>query len=149
MLIHLIYLRIVLDPQRKPVPVPVHITKYDSPSNLIDFEQKTDRIRPCIVCKRYFNDLSSTGLCSECDYKKNPSLPRQIIIRRSPPTNTTYTTIYPNSDFMTPLSFSSRTKGPLKIICPRCKSLNVVNNIQHSTDYTCSICRALLHIPRY
>jgi hypothetical protein len=138
----------ILD-QQNPVRIPIQFTSVDSPSNLIDFDRKTDQIRPCIVCKRYFDDLSSTGLCSECDYKKVPRS-RRVIITQSTPINT-YSSIYKNSDFISPLSSSSPSKirGPLKISCPNCKYINMVNSIQNGMNYTCSVCRTFLPIPRY
>jgi len=139
----------ILDPQN-PVRIPIHYTSVDSPSNLIDFDQKTDKIRPCIVCKRNFYDLSSTGLCSECDYKKFPPS-RRVLITPSSSINT-YSPMYKNSDFISPLSSSSspsKIRGPLKITCPNCKYINVVNSIPNGMDYTCSICRTFLPIPRY
>jgi len=153
-LIYLIYLQIFLEQQQQQnfVRISSQLAKVDSPSNLIDFEQKTDRIRPCIVCKHYFNDLSSTGLCSECDYKKKPPLTRHVVITRSSPINT-YSTVYKNSDFLSPLSSASpsasKIRAPLKVICPRCRNLNMVNGIQNRTDYVCSVCKNALVIPRY
>ncbi len=147
MLIYFIYLYIVLE-QQNSVRIPIRL---DGQSNLIDFEQKTDKIRPCIVCKHYFNDLSSTGLCSECDYKKKPSPPpRHVIITRSSPINP-YSSLYKSSDFLSPLSSrsSSKIRVPLKMTCPHCKYINMVNSTQNGMDYTCSVCKSILHIPRY
>ncbi|CAF0887091.1 unnamed protein product [Rotaria sordida] len=130
------------------IRIPVNVVKQtSSPTNLIDFEQKTDKIRPCIVCRRNFNDLLSTGLCSDCDYNKKPSLPRHIVTIRSSPINI-YQTLYKNSDFITPLSSSPRIKGPLRINCQHCRSLNLLNDIKNGTNNCCSICKATLNIPR-
>jgi hypothetical protein len=117
---------------------------------LIDFEQKTDRIRPCIVCKHYFEDLLSTGLCTECDFNVKNSRPRQRITIRSSATNI-YPPSYKNSDFITPLSSSStsKIKASQKISCPRCKNLNMLNGVQNGAVYTCSVCQTILQIPRY
>ncbi len=142
------------DGKKKP-SVKQHVIIRQSPptntsisTNLVDFEQKTDKIRPCIVCRQYFNDLLSTGLCSDCDYKKNPGVTRQVFIRRAPPINT-YSTVYQNSDFITPRSSSPKIRGPLKIRCHQCGNLNVIASMQSGLDYGCSICRALLQIHRY
>ncbi|CAF0741453.1 unnamed protein product [Rotaria sp. Silwood1] len=130
------------------VRIPVNVVKSDSsPTNLIDFEQKTDKIRPCIVCKRNFNDLLSTALCSECDYNKKHLLPRHVVTLRPSPMNI-YPTLYKTSDFITPLPSSPKIKGPLKIICQYCRSLNLLNDIKNGTNHSCSICKATLYVSR-
>ncbi|CAF2325213.1 unnamed protein product [Rotaria sp. Silwood2] len=130
------------------IQIPVNVIKSDSSSmNLIDFEQKTDKIRPCIVCKHYFNDLLSTGLCSECDYNRKHPLPRHVTTLRSSPMNI-YSTSYKNSDFISPLQSSPKIKGPHKIFCQQCRSLNILNGIKHGTNHSCSICKTILNVPR-
>lgn len=128
-------------------PLPRHGKSDLSSTNLIDFEQKTDQVRPCIVCKRYFYDLTSTGLCSDCNYNKNSVIHRPAIQLRALPT-VNHTTIYRNSDFLTPISIMSRVKGPQKITCPRCRNLNLLNGITTGT-HRCSVCQSILHVPRY
>ncbi len=114
---------------------------------MIDFDQKTDKIRPCIVCKHYFNDLLATGICADCDYNMKHRPQRYFPIVRAPLPNI-YPTSQRTSDFITPLS-SSRNRGPQKLVCPHCRNINLVNNVQNGRDYTCSICQTILHIPRY
>ncbi len=136
--------------KKKPSPVTRTVITKSSPptnispsTNLVDFEQKTDKIRPCIVCKTNFDDLLLTGLCSKCNHLKNPSAQRHVTIRRAPANNN-----YSSSDFLTPHS-SPKIRGPLKLTCPHCKRFNMINNVQSGIDYTCSICNRVLSIPNY
>jgi len=129
--------------QQNSIQIPIQYIK----SDLIEFDKKTDKTRQCLVCKRLFHhDLSSTFLCPDCDYQKHhPLTTHPVVLRRSPPTNYN-TTVYSNSDFVTPFSSSSKIRGPSKIICPRCRNLNLVNNTNDGAIYACSICRTVLHI---
>ncbi len=136
------------DYKKKPSPITRTVVIKQSPpttispsTNLVDFEQKTDQIRPCIVCKRYFEDLSLTGLCSDCNYQRNPSTTRHVTIRRAPVTNT-----YSNSDFLTPHSSSVKIRGPLKIVCPYCRVLNLINTVQYGSNSICSACKRVLSV---
>ncbi len=139
---------IILEQQQNFVRIPCQYKESDPPSNLVDFEQKTDRIRPCIVCKHYFNDLLATGICPDCDYKLKQRPPRYVSFVRAPLPNI-YPPLHRNSDFTTPLSSSSGTRDPQKLVCPHCKNLNLVNSIQNGRDYTCSICQTVLNAPDY
>jgi hypothetical protein len=123
---------------------PSQPTSISPSTNLVDFDKKTDSIRLCIVCNKYFEDISYTSVCSDCNHLKNPSAQRYVTVRRAPANPT-----YSNSDFLTPHSSSSKIRGPLKIICSNCNRLNMINHIQPGMDYTCSICSRSLRIPNY
>ena len=114
-------------------------------SNLIDFDRKTDRIRLCLMCKQYFEDLRSTSVCSNCDQKmKYPPVSRKTMLIRSPPT-VNYPPSYGASDFITGnRSSAPRVRGLQRTLCPHCKNFNMVNVTPDRMDYNCSICGTYL-----
>ncbi|CAM4866712.1 unnamed protein product [Rotaria socialis] len=125
-----------------------YVKSDSSSTNLIDFDQKTDRIRPCIICKMNFDDISSTGLCSNCcDYNRNRPLPRQVVLLRPSPLGV-YPTSYSSSDFISPISSSSKMKGQIKILCSKCNYLNVLHGTAYGAS-RCSICQNVLNVPHY
>ena len=131
--------------QQRATQIPIQRAKHDPMlPNLIDFDQSTDRIRPCIVCKHNFHDVYSTGLCQQCDYKKNPST-RHITIRRAPPAYNLQT--YPTSDFISSNSMPARIRGPVTTACPHCKNMNLINTVEPNRTYPCLKCGTYLHIP--
>ena len=123
-------------PPRQPVNKPSPPIFKSPSTDLVDFEQQTDRLRPCLVCKRMFNDISSTKVCPNCTAQNNYSSVRHVTIRRTPATYTT-------SDFLTP-----KMRGPLKITCSKCQAFNLLNHIQNGHSYYCSRCRQILYIQR-
>lgn len=131
--------------QQYTTRIPVTFIKSDSSSmNLIDFEQRTDRIRACIVCKHLFNDLSSTGLCSECDYNDRHTLSRLVSPGRS--STNIYPANYKNSDFITPIAPTSRITGPRNIHCPNCRQLNILHQINSRMVFRCIKCYCLIRV---
>ncbi|CAF2062373.1 unnamed protein product [Rotaria magnacalcarata] len=134
------------DDDRK-YPISRYAKSDSSSNNLIDFDQKTDRIRPCIICKMNFHDLQSTGLCSNCDYNRIRLLPRQVAPIRPSPLGV-YPTSYSSSDFISPVSSSSKMKGQIKITCSQCRSINLLHGIAYGAN-RCSICQNVLNVPHY
>ncbi|CAF0762003.1 unnamed protein product [Adineta ricciae] len=138
------------EPPRQPptyssVRIPIHFEKTNSPSNLIDFEQKTDRILPCLLCKRNFNDISSTRICPDCDYKsKYPIRPNAgyQTTTRMPPMYT-YSRPAATSDFIIPYPHTATTRSRTSnmITCQHCHSPNMVNDRFRGNEYICSVCR--------
>lgn len=129
-------------PPRQPVNKPSAPIFISSSTDLVDFEQQTDHLRPCIVCKQLFNDISSTKVCPKCIQQYQFSTVRHVTIRRTP-ANNIHQNSYTSSDFLTP-----KSRGPLKIICPTCKEFNLLNHVENGSLYQCTRCRQVLNIPR-
>ena len=135
------------DRQKKPSLPPRQPASKQSPpiiispsTDLVDFAQETDQLRPCFRCKRLFNDISSTKFCNACTQQTNPSPVHRVTIRRAPPLANTYR----SSDFLIP-----KVQSSLKIICPQCKTFNLLNHIERGMVYHCSQCRQVLHMGQY
>lgn len=126
-------------PPRQPVSKPSASTIISPSTDLVDFAQETNQLQPCFRCKRLFNDISSTKFCNECIQQTNPSPVHRVTIRRAPPSN-----VYRQSDFITP-----KVQSPLKIICPACKTFNMLNHIQKGISYQCSRCQRVLYMGHY
>ncbi|CAF0729903.1 unnamed protein product [Adineta ricciae] len=131
-------------PAYSSVQIPIHFEKTNSPSNLIDFEQKTDRIRPCIVCKLNFDDISSTRICRDCDY--NSKHPIRPTVGYQPTTRVppiyTYPRLTAASDFITPYAHTTTTRlRPLnRLLCRHCNNVNMINDRYRGNEYLCSVC---------
>lgn len=137
----------ILEYQQDLIRAPVnHVPSDLSSPNLIDFEQKTDHFRACIVCKLLFNDHLSTGLCPNCDSSKKHTSYHHINLR-SPPIQT-HPAHYTNSDFITPLPTRPHIRVAQKFVCSHCRYLNFVNGVGNGTA-VCSICRAALRTTQY
>jgi DNA-directed RNA polymerase subunit RPC12/RpoP len=148
-MITLIDCTVHLDPSSPIVNIPIHQTKSNTTStqpNLIDFERRTDRIRPCLVCKRNFDDSRSTSVCATCDQKmKYTSVPRQPLPIRYPST-ANYAPSYIGSDFISRVPAMPKVRGLQKVVCPHCKNFNMVHVTSDRMDYNCSICGTHLRL---
>lgn len=132
-----------LDLSSTTVKIPIHHVKSNATSvqpNLIDFDRRTDRIRPCLVCKRNFDDSRSTSVCPNCDMKINyaPAARQAMPMRYLPGPN--YPPSYGGSDFISRAPPVPKVRGPQKIVCPHCRNINMVHVTSDRIDYNCSIC---------